>query len=125
MTKKITSIILLNVMAIYFINGCATIEKTESKPPQQVTLGVSEASLLENQIYGIHTNDIQVLLDATPIGSEISLEEGEDGEWHLKIEKIFTVENINRQEVDYIDEPLREEKNNDVVALYSSETILI
>jgi len=125
MTKKITSIILLHAMVVYFINGCsASIEKTENKAPKQVTIEVSEPNLLESKIYGVHTNDIQVLLDATPIGSEISLEEGDDGEWHLKIEKIFTVENMNHQEVEYIDEPLREEKANDI-AFYSSETILI
>ena len=40
--------------------------------------------------YGQHTDEIQKFLSATPLGSEIYLEQKESGEWYLKIEKTFT-----------------------------------
>jgi hypothetical protein len=123
MIKKITGAILLNTMLIYLMSGCAMIEKTESKTKEIAIVETNQAPLSEPQIYGVHTNDIKVLLDATPIGSEISLQEGMNGEWHLKIEKVFTVENMNHAEVEYYEVPVVEETSN--VVLYSSETILI
>jgi len=124
MTKKTASICSLGLIGIYFINGCAMIEKTETTPPKQAIIEVDKAPLMQKQTYGIHTNDIQVLLDATPIGSEISLEEGENGEWCLKIEKVFTVENRKHQELEFTEEPSNEE-TSDTVNIYDSETILI
>jgi hypothetical protein len=105
------------------MSGCAMIEKTESKTKEIAIVETNQAPLSEPKIYGVHTNDIKVLLDATPIGSEISLQEGRNGEWHLKIEKVFTVENMNHAEIEYYEVPVVEETSN--VVLYSSETILI
>jgi len=124
MTKKITGIVLVNLLGIYFTTGCSSVDKTEEVSSKQATIEVSETASLKNQIYGVHTTDIQVLLDATPIGSEISLQEGESGEWHLKIEKVFTVENSNYERDDYIEESLEEEAPQKVTVYYS-DTILI
>ena len=124
MTKKIISIVLVSLIGIYCITGCAFIEKRENTPPKETRIEINQAPLVENQIYGIHTTDIQVLLDATPIGSEISLQEGENGEWHLKIEKVFTVENRNYEGTEYLEESLEEERPQKVTVDYS-DTILI
>ena len=113
MNKKIVAMIVLSVLGLCFINGCTLLRKKEPVKSTEVV----EEIFFEQQPYGIHTNDIQVLLDATPIGSEISIEEGKDGSWYLKIEKVFTAENLNTQELDYVEEPLQEKS--------SSETMLI
>lgn len=123
MIKKITGAILLNTMLLYLMSGCAMIEKTESKTQENASIEMNQPPLSERAIYGEHTNDIKMLLDATPIGSEISLQEGVNGEWHLKIEKVFTVGNMNHTEVEYYEVPPVEETAN--VVVYSSETILI
>jgi hypothetical protein len=111
MMKKITSITLISLVLVYFIAGCASIEKSEIKNKENVSkLATSNnITLSEENIYGVYTNDIKSLLEASPIGSEISLKEGENGEWHLKIEKIFTAENISIEASEYFEDAVVEE----------------
>lgn len=46
----------------------------------------------ESITYGEHTTEIEALLSVTPVGADIYLEEQEDGNWYLKIEKTFTAQ---------------------------------
>lgn len=49
-------------------------------------------NISEKLDYGEYTLEIETLLSVTPLGAEIYLEEQEEGEWYLKIEKTFTTQ---------------------------------
>jgi len=55
--------------------------------------------------YGENTEEIEVFLSNAPLGSEIYLEEREDGSFYLKVEKTFTAENEEIKKVKK-DEPI-------------------
>ena len=91
--KKTTIAHLILLTYIFF--GCA---KQDTIKTVETTNIVTEKNL-DNKIvkkpvtsteYGQHTDEIQEILSATPLGSEIYLEQKESGEWYLKIEKTFT-----------------------------------
>jgi len=117
MMKKITNITLVNLVLVYLISGCALIEKSETTNKESVskTATNNNITLSEENIYGVYTSDIKNLLEASPIGSEISLKEGDNGEWHLKIEKIFTAENISVEASEYFEETMVEEDGSEVL----------
>jgi hypothetical protein len=72
--------------------------------------------LTEENVYGVYTADIQNLLEASPIGSEIYLKEGDNGEWHLRIEKIFTAESFSRESAKYFEEKVLDEENSEIIS---------
>lgn len=61
-------------------------------------------NLKPSSAYGEHTDEIEKFLSSTPLGSEIYLEQKENGEWYLKVEKTFTAQ--KDEEKKEISEPL-------------------
>ena len=96
--KKITlsHLILLTLIAYTFI-GCAKDTINSDK-----TVEISKTVPLINNKYGQHTDEIQEFLSATPLGSEIYLEQKENGEWYLKLEKTFTA-NKDEEKIEMIE----------------------
>ena len=100
-------LMLLTLLA-YLLVGCIKQESVAStqsmetlmKEATQETM-VQENSNVEN--YGQHTQEIETMLSAVPIGSEIYLEETKEGEWYLKIEKTFTSQNIEEKQVEQLE----------------------
>ena len=85
----------------YIFLGCVKQDKVSSLEVIDTTKVVNHAihttevekpttKTIHPQEYGQHTDEIQEFLSATPLGSEIYLEQKESGEWYLKIEKTFT-----------------------------------
>ena len=111
MIKNIKKFELLIVL--FFLSSCSTVEKREVLSQEEVTATFIERNpapiMAQEAIYGLHTEDIQTLLEASPIGSEIYLKEGKNGEWHLRIEKIFTAESLNSETSQYFEDSLTEE----------------
>jgi len=89
------TILFLAIIA-FMLNACVKIEiRDDNKSNEKVTNNIQKDEVHKSvPAYGEHTEDIEKLLAVTPIGSEVSLEETENGELHLKIEKTFTAENI-------------------------------
>jgi len=101
MVKSIQRLIFIGLVILGVFNGCATIEKSDV-PEQNITVAESIINYSSpDERYGVYTSDIETLLEATPIGSEIYLKEGDNGEWYLKIEKIFTSENLAQEAAEY------------------------
>jgi len=101
MVKGIQRLIFIGLVILGLFHGCATIEKSDV-PEQNITVAESIINYPSpDERYGAYTSDIEALLNATPIGSEIYLKEGDNGEWYLKIEKIFTSENIAQEAAEY------------------------
>jgi len=97
-------LMLLTLSACLFI-GCVkqeTVASTQSMETLEKE-ATEETMVQENndiQSYGEHSQEIESMLSAVPIGSEIYLEETKDGEWYLKIEKTFTSQNIEEEKVE-------------------------
>jgi hypothetical protein len=118
--KSLTKRTVLFLAIISFmLNACVKIEiKDDNKSSEKTTNLESnhiKADKLHNNVstYGEDTaEDIEKLLAVTPIGSEISLEETEDGELRLRIEKIFTAqttqESISAEEITLEETPSME-----------------
>jgi hypothetical protein len=81
-----TKHILLTITLFTFF-GCNQV----TTDTEALIIPVSEVQLTSQELdYGEYTTEIETLLSATPMGSEIYLEEQAAGEWYLKIEKTFT-----------------------------------
>jgi len=110
------------ISSIFF--GCSTFETVETTNEETVFLN---NNLVPNPSYGMQSEEIRNLLEATPIGSDISLHQGEGGEWHLRIEKIFTADNIQEEASEYFEDTTIEEvvlpKNREEVSSIESITI--
>ena len=131
--KSLTNktVLFLTIISLMF-NACVKIEiKDDNKSSKKVTnleSSIIQTNELHDNVstYGENTaEDIEKLLAVTPIGSQISLEETEDGELRLRIEKIFTAQtiqdNISTEEIILEENPSMEMINN---SLYG-ETITI
>jgi hypothetical protein len=117
----IKSISVLSLFVLLFLSACVSNEKIETKSEapkvEEPVVEVGTAPILsEENVYGIYTADIKNLLEASPIGSEIYLKEGENGEWHLRIEKIFTAESFSTESAKYFEEKLIDEENAEVIS---------
>ena len=83
------------ILLTYIFLGCAkqdtikTVETTNTVTEKNLDNEIVKESVTSTE-YGQHTDEIQEILSATPLGSEIYLEQKESGEWYLKIEKTFT-----------------------------------
>ena len=101
---QLKQFMLLTLTAYLFV-GCVkqeTVASTQSmetleKEATEETM-VQENKSIKN--YGQHSEEIENMLSAVPIGSEIYLEETKDGEWYLKIEKTFTSQNVKEEKVE-------------------------
>ena len=116
MIKKIS---VLSLSLLFFLSACVPSEKVEiEKSPEVVKESAIENPpvVQEENIYGIYTSDIKNLLEASPIGSEIYLKEGENGEWHLRIEKIFTAESLTNESAKYFEESAVDENNAEIIS---------
>jgi len=106
--KNIQNLLLLS-LSISTLLGCVGHEKITSfnsttVQPEEAPVILTNNNIVPNSNnssqeeattetdYGAHTNEIQEFLATTPMGSEIYVEEKENGEWYLKVEKTFTVE---------------------------------
>lgn len=84
-TKTLTPLIL--TITLFSFLGCNDVKRER----ETLVIPVSEAQLISEELqYGEHTTEIETLLSATPMGSDIYLEEQATGEWYLKIEKTFS-----------------------------------
>ncbi|NEW61399.1 hypothetical protein GSY74_08900 [Sulfurovum sp. bin170] len=96
LTEK--TVLFLAIMAL-MLNACVKIEIRDDNRSSEKVTSLETSDIQRDEVhntvptYGEHTADIEKLLAVTPIGSEISLEETEDGELRLRIEKIFTAGN--------------------------------
>jgi len=125
--KGLTNRVVLILITITFmLNGCVEIKviddnKSDSKV-SNVTINEKQNSV---PVYGAYAEDIDELLAVVPIGSEVTLDETEDGDIHLKIEKVFTArqsqERVSTEEIVLEEEPHQVEIDS---SLYG-ETITI
>ena len=127
----IKNINVLSLSVLLFLSACVPSEKIETKSQEVVVKSVIEETvpmLTEENVYGVYTADIQNLLEASPIGSEIYLKEGDHGEWHLRIEKIFTAESFSRESAKYFEETVIDEENSEIISgsdFYTPEILTI
>jgi len=87
--------VLLIAIITYIFTGCAkqeTIQSVKNVETPQVKSQNIDSKTNDMRTYGSHSDDIQKILDATPIGSEIYLEDKGEGEFYLRIEKTFTAQ---------------------------------
>jgi hypothetical protein len=114
MKKTTMKHLILLILTTYLFLGCVKQDKVSSINAMETTK-LEEPKVVSETIsppeYGQHTDEIEEFLSATPLGSEIYLEEKESGEWYLKIEKTFTVKKD-------------EEKTENIEPIYG-ESILI
>ena len=100
--------LLLFILSTYLFLGCSKHESTTAihsvetleqpatviskvtLPTQTVTTEVSSSSPVAD--YGEYQEEIEAILSTAPVGSEIYLEQKDDGAWYLKIEKTFTAQ---------------------------------
>jgi hypothetical protein len=100
---KLKHFLLLTLTAcLYF--GCAKQEPVASiQPTETLEKEAMTKQLIKEEspapLYGENTEEIEKFLSTAPLGSEIYLEEREDGSFYLKVEKTFTAKNEERQEV--------------------------
>ena len=123
----IKNISVLSLFLLFFLSACVPSEKIESQTQEMVESTVEKIPVLtEENVYGVYTSDIKNLLEASPIGSEIYLKEGKNGEWHLRIEKIFTAESFSSDSAKYFEEKIVDEENAEIISgsNYSSPEIL-
>ena len=80
--EQILSLSVLSIIVV-FLNSCVK-QQTIEEPVKEVV----ENNL--TQTYGIYTNEIEKMIAATPLGSEIFLEEKIGGGYYLRIEKTFS-----------------------------------
>lgn len=76
-------------LTTYLLLGCVKQDKVSSNIAMETTTIINDVNIVSTN-YGKHTDQIEKFLSATPLGAEIYLEEKEDGEWYIKIEKTFT-----------------------------------
>jgi hypothetical protein len=127
----IKNINVLSLSVLFLLSACVPSEKIETKNQELVVKSAIEENvpmLTEENAYGVYTADIQTLLEASPIGSEIYLKEGDHGEWHLRIEKIFTTESFSTESAKYFEEKVIDEENSEIISgsdLYTPEILTI
>ena len=110
--------LLLFILSAYLFLGCSkhesvtTVQSVETLeqpvtivskatiPTQTVATTTTSSSTEAN--YGEHQEEIESILSTAPVGSEIYLEQKDDGAWYLKIEKTFTAQKAEEKK----DEPL-------------------
>ena len=114
----IKNINVLSLLVLFFLSACVPSEKIERSQEVVVESAIEEnvPMLTEENVYGVYTADIQNLLEASPIGSEIYLKEGDNGEWHLRIEKIFTAESFSCESAKYFEEKVLDEENSEIIS---------
>ena len=102
------SLLLILTACLYF--GCAKQEPVASiQPMETLEKEATTKQLVKEEsttpVYGENTEEIEVFLSNAPLGSEIYLEEKEDGSLYLKVEKTFTAKNEETKEIQK-DEPI-------------------
>jgi hypothetical protein len=88
MKKTIIMHLMFLTLTTYLFLGCVKQDKVNSVKAMKTTKVAPKT--ITSAEYGQHTDEIQEFLSATPLGSEIYLEQQESGEWYLKVEKTFT-----------------------------------
>jgi len=125
----IKNINVLSLSVLFFLSACVPSEKVEVNSQKMVESTIENTPVLQGEnVYGMYTSDIKNLLEASPIGSEIYLKEGENGEWHLRIEKIFTAESFSRESAKYFEETVIDEENSEIISgsdFYTPEILTI
>ena len=67
-------------------------------PTTQIALPPKSSSATVD--YGQHKEEIEAILSVAPLGSEVYLEQKDDGAWYLKIEKTFTAKKAEEKKVE-------------------------
>ncbi len=109
--------LLLFILPIYLFLGCskqesvATVQSVEtleqpvnivSKDTITLQTVTTKAPPSTEANYGEYQEEIEAILSVAPVGSEIYLEQKDDGDWYLKIEKTFTAQKAKEKK----DEPI-------------------
>ena len=104
---------MLLILTNYLFLGCskhetvATIQSVETL--EQPTIVAKElpskiAPIHESSSttvdYGPYQEEIEAILSVAPFGSEVYLEQKDDGVWYLKIEKTFTAEKAEEKKIE-------------------------
>jgi len=108
MKKTPTTNAIILILTLFSFLGCNDNIETKQETVAQKALSPETLSqknlaidstdtqnISEKLDYGEYTSEIETLLSITPLGAEIYLEEQEEGEWYLKIEKTFTTQSQN------------------------------
>ncbi len=105
--------ILLFTLSAFLFLGCSKHEsvktaqsvETLEQPPATVVSKILHAQTVSSKNdssnapdYGEHQEEIEAILSVAPVGSEIYLEQKDDGDWYLKIEKTFTAQKSKEKE---------------------------
>jgi PBP1b-binding outer membrane lipoprotein LpoB len=105
--KSLTDkVILILTIMTFLLNGCVEIKMVDdNKTSTKVSNSVP--------IHGAYAEDIDELLAVAPIGSEVTLDETENGDIYLRIEKVFTAkksqDKIQTEDIVLEEEPYQEE----------------
>jgi hypothetical protein len=123
LTDKV--VLILTTMA-FLLNGCVEIKMVdENKTNTKVSNIITDKVQNSVPVYGAYAEDIDELLAVAPIGSEVTLDETENGDIHLRIDKVFTArkseDKAQTEEIVLEEEPYQEEIDT---SLYG-ETITI
>jgi len=125
--KSLTDrVVLILITMAFILNGCVEIKMVDDNKSNS-KVGNINIDKEQNSVpvYGAYAEDIDKLLAVAPIGSKVTVDESENGDIHLKIEKVFTArttqESTPTEEVVLEEEPYQEEIDS---SLYG-ETITI
>ena len=104
--------ILLFILSAYLFLGCSkesvkttqsveTLEQPVTIVSKKIIHGQTVSSINDSSTtpdYGEYKEEIENILSVAPVGSEIFLEQKDDGAWYLKIEKTFTAQKSKEQQ---------------------------
>ena len=94
--------LMLLILTSYLSLGCSKHETVANIPSvetlEQEKVVAKKPSTTVN--YGQHQEEIEAILSVAPLGSEVYLEQKDDGAWYLKIEKTFTAEKAEEKKVE-------------------------
>ena len=109
--------VLLFTLSAFLFLGCSKHESVEtvqsvetleqstdviSKETNSVQIVTIANSSSTSDKYGEYQEEIEAILSIAPVGSEIYLEQRDDGDWYLKIEKTFRAQKSEEKK----DEPV-------------------
>ena len=87
------------VKSVETLEQPVTVVSKKILPTQTVNVTNNSSSVAN---YGEHQEEIEAILSIAPVGSEVFLEQKDNGAWYLKIEKTFTAQKAKEKK----DEPV-------------------
>jgi hypothetical protein len=106
-------VVLILVTIVFILTGCVEVKILDDNKSNAKIGSITDEVQNNAPAYGAYTEDIDKLLAVAPIGSKVTLDETEDGDIHLKIEKVFTArksqDEVLREDIVLEEEPYQEE----------------